>query len=113
VPDHKRVYKKKPNSATFTEAMYFYVGDQKLATTTPQMEVPQGGDTPVLIGFTNTKIHLWFGSKKLAGRDRLGSDLTSQKRFFPYGGETTSTANDKDKFATCDRDQADPHLGRR
>jgi hypothetical protein len=55
--------------------MYFYAGDQKLATTTPQMEVPQGGDTPVLIGFTNTNIHLWLGSKKLAGSRsaRLGS----------------------------------------
>jgi hypothetical protein len=41
-PDNKRVYKKKPNGATFAEEMYFYVGDQKLAT--------KGGIPPVLIG---------------------------------------------------------------
>jgi hypothetical protein len=49
--------------------LYFYFGDQKLPTTTPQMEIPQGGDAPVLIGFTSTNIHLWFGRKKLAGRE--------------------------------------------
>jgi RHS repeat-associated protein len=103
-PDNKRIYKRKTSGTGYVEEMYFYVGDRKLATAVPDMQIPQGGDTPVLVGFTNMNVHLWFGGKKLAARDRLGSNVTSQKRYFPYGEEATSTANDADKFATYYRD---------
>jgi len=101
------VWKKKPNGS---EEFYFYgVGGQKLGTYQPATD-SQFGTRMVLVS-TN----LYFGGKVIRAQgqavvtDRLGSVRAGSgpaTRYFPYGEEQQTTAQDRDNFATYYRDSS-------
>jgi RHS repeat-associated protein len=101
-PDNKRVWKRRPNG---TEEMYFWMGNKQLAVLSPTMQIESGADTPTFHSFDVVGGYLYFGARKLTPQDRLGSDTSGGKSFYPYGEEVTSTSSDADKFATYYRDQ--------
>ena len=99
-PDNKRVYKQLANG---TEYFYFYLGNRQLGT------YSLGAN-----GFTLVKQNVFFMGRRIAiddpygtrttpNTDRLGSDVTGTK-YFPFGEEATTTAQDREKFATYKRD---------
>jgi RHS repeat-associated protein len=97
-PDNKRVYRK---LASGTEEVTLYgFGGEKLGTSTITSSYLTMGGTLV-----------WFGGKLISDgtttpmfQDRLGTNRASAARFYPYGEELTSTANDREKFGTYIRD---------
>ena len=100
-PDNKRIWKKFPNA---TEEFYFYgVANQKLATFTP---TKSGGNLYMVASSTN----LYYGSKLIREKgtvvvtDRLGSVRSGGQKYFPYGEEQVTTAQDQTKFGTYYRD---------
>jgi len=104
-PDNKRVSKIRPDG---TEVIYFYgVGGQKLGEYQVQMSA-----TRVYVVALNA--NLYFGGKlirlqgQVAAMDRLGSvralNGAATPRYYPYGMEYTTTAQDKEKFGTYYRD---------
>jgi RHS repeat-associated protein len=101
-PDNKRVWKKRPNG---TEEMYFWMGNKQLAVLSPTMQIEPGNDTATFHSFDVVSTQLYFGGRKLTPQDRVGSNMSDGKSFYPYGEEVTSTAGDSDKFATYYRDQ--------
>src|SRR5260370_31576694 len=100
-PDNKRVWKRKPLGAGFTEEISFYIGNRKLGTYRPDFDSSTGS-----ISFTSMDLQFWFGGRKLQSSDRVGSNRTGGKKYTAYGTEITSTANDTDKFGTYYRDQS-------
>jgi len=56
------------------------------------------------------RTNVWFGGKLISENsnavfpDRVGTNRASGARFHPYGDEITSTANDREKFATYTKD---------
>ena len=96
-PDNKRIYKKLTSGA---EEYTFYGGQgEKLGVYN-------------LTGRTMSALrtNVWFGGKLISEnsnavfQDRVGTNRASGARFHPYGDEITSTANDREKFATYTRD---------
>ena len=61
-------------------------------------------------GIWPTSSNIWFAGKAIlesgnpSMMDRLGTNRWSTGRFYPYGDEISSTANDREKFATYTRD---------
>ncbi len=51
--------------------------------------------------FTTLSTQYWFGGKKLAVRDRLGSN----GGYYPYGEERSGAVQNTDSFATYYRDK--------
>ena len=107
-PDNKRIYHQFPNG---NEEWIFYgprgdqIGKYTLSASTGQ--------------FTPTLLNVWFGGRLVATQsvsgvntrttnavlpDRLGTNRAVNARFYPYGDEISSTANDRVKFATYTRD---------
>ena len=110
-PDNKRIYQK---TATGVEDWYVYnPRGERIGTYT----IGTSGSYPYLTPyFVAAQTNVWFG-KRLVNRysvatyttsavlrDRLGSDRSSGERYYPYGDEITSTANDTEKFGTYFRD---------
>ncbi|MEO5924828.1 MAG: RHS repeat-associated core domain-containing protein [Bryobacteraceae bacterium] len=98
-PSNKRIWKKNPSGA---EEYYFYLGNQRLGTYTYN----SGTDT-----FSTASTNLYFGGKMLTAQgstiltDRLGSNVTGGKRYFPFGQEKPSaTTNNTEKFTGYFRD---------
>jgi RHS repeat-associated protein len=98
-PDNKRVFRKR---ASGTMEMTFYgLRGEKLAQCTFN-----GGSAWWTCGIGQ----IWFAGKLIwdAGgtvtQDRLGTNRAGGARYYPYGEEITSTANDKVKFGTYTRD---------
>jgi RHS repeat-associated protein len=62
-----------------------------------------GGFTPLRtnVAFAGTLI---LDTNSAAFNDRTGSNRASNSRFYPYGDEIASTANDREKFGTYLRD---------
>ncbi len=91
--DNKRVYKKRGDDGT--EEVSFYLGNKKLGV----YQVNDDGFNP--FQFTTLSTQLWFGGKKLAVRDRLGS----KGGYYPFGEERGSAVQNDDSFATYYRDK--------
>jgi RHS repeat-associated protein len=101
-PDNKRVWKK-PDANPANEEFYFWAGNQRLGT--------YKSTNPGTAGFTTASTNLYFGARLIqaAGTailvDRLGSNVTGGKRYFPFGQEKPSaTANNVEKFTGYYRD---------
>ncbi len=77
-PDNKRIYKKRGDDGT--EEVSFYVGNKKLGV----YQVNDDGFNP--FQFTTLSTQFWFGGKKLAVRDRPGSN----GKYYPFGEERGS-----------------------
>jgi RHS repeat-associated protein len=96
-PDNRRIYKKLTSGA---EEYTFYGG--------------QGERLGVynLTGSTMSAMRtdVWFAGKLISENsnavfpDQVGTNRAGGARFRPYGDEITSTANDREKFATYTRD---------
>jgi RHS repeat-associated protein len=94
---NKRVWKKNPAGS---EEYYFYLGNQRLGTYT----YASGA-------FSTSSTNTYFGGKMLTAQgstvltDRLGSNVTTGKRYFPWGQERPSaTTNNTEKFTGYFRD---------
>jgi len=103
-PANQRVWLRKAGGA---ERFTFYdLNGQRLAEYAPWVN---GGT----LYFVQVKAELYFGGKRIrsggqaVAEDRLGStrrEDSTASRFFPWGEENGSTANDRQKFATYYRD---------
>src|SRR5262249_33817813 len=101
-PNNKRVWKK-PDSNPANEEFYFWAGNQRLGT--------DKSTNPGTVGFTVGSTNLNFNGSIIQAEgtavlvDRLGSNVTGGKRYFPYGQEKPSaTTNDMEKFTGYFRD---------
>lgn len=98
---NRRVWKRQEGSFN-QEFTYFYGVDGQLLGT-------YGGGYGGL-GFGTAHTNVWFGGKliwaegKSAMTDRLGSVVNGRK-FYPYGEEPATTAQNRTKFATYFRDE--------
>ena len=111
-PDNKRVFRVKPDGSE--EWTLFGARGEKLGvyvTSGPQATYnSQGQWTGQTASFTAVKVNVWFDGRLVteAGtavyQDRLGTNRASGARFYPYGEEISSTANDRVKFGTYTRD---------
>jgi RHS repeat-associated protein len=98
-PNNKRIYRLKADGVT--EEWTFY-GAQGERLGVYSLGV-SGGFTPLRtnVAFAGTLI---LDTNSAAFNDRTGSNRASGARFYPYGDEITSTANDREKFGTYLRD---------
>jgi RHS repeat-associated protein len=101
-PDNKRVWKK-VDSNPANDEFYFWSGNQRLGT--------YKSSNPGNAAFTTASTNVYFGGRLIqaAGTavliDRLGSNVTGGKRYFPYGQEKPSaTTNNVEKFTGYFRD---------
>jgi RHS repeat-associated protein len=113
----------RPKTATETsggEASYLYAPDNRqIYRFAPGFSgwnfySPQGQKMGVYTAGYNTVTaqgtDVWFAGRLIADEhgpvfaDRVGTNRASGARFYPYGDEVTSTANDHEKFATYTRD---------
>jgi RHS repeat-associated protein len=113
-PDNRRIYYKNAGSA---ETIYFYGADgTKLATYTYAIvtNTMTGGNPEIQLTQQSTNVYfagrLVTAEGKLVATDRLASvrsggpgNLGYQAQY-PYGVEYTTTANDREKYATYTRD---------
>jgi RHS repeat-associated protein len=98
-PDNKRIYRLKADG--ITEGWTFYgARGERLGVYSLGLS---GGFTPLRtnVAFAGTLI---LDGNSAAFGDRTGSNRASGGRFYPYGDEITSTANDREKFGTYLRD---------
>jgi RHS repeat-associated protein len=98
-PSNRRVWKKKPDG---TQETYFYGLDgRKLGTYS-------GGTAGTPFATVHTNVYfagkLIWAEGAAAVTDRLGSVVSGNRKYFPYGEEPTTTGQDKTKFATYYRD---------
>jgi RHS repeat-associated protein len=100
-PGNKRVWKN-PGTGPANEEFYFWAGSQRLGT--------YKSTNPGVAAFTTASTNVYFGGRLIqaAGTavliDRLGSNVTGGKRYFPYGQEKVATANNLEKFTGYFRD---------
>jgi len=113
-PSNKRMYKRMSNG---TEEWTFYGAmGEKLGTFAWTVNCDDWSDpTSCYYQPTLKTTNVWFAGKLIwsgtaastsgpAFTDRLGTNRASGARFYPYGDEITSTANDREKFGTYQRD---------
>jgi RHS repeat-associated protein len=96
-PDNKRIYKKLTSGV---EEYTFYGGrGEKLGV----YNLTSGTASAL-------RTNVWFAGKLISEngstvfQDRVGTNRASGARFYPFGDEITSTANDRQKFGTYTRD---------
>src|SRR5258708_1394490 len=101
--DNKRVWKKPDSNAANEEFYLWGVGGQRMGT--------YKSTNPGTASFTCTSTNVYFGGRliQIGGSavltDRLGSNVTGGKGYFPYGQEKPSaTANNLEKFTGYFRD---------
>lgn len=93
-PDNKRVYRQSASGGT-PEYTFYGARGEKLGV------YGAGGIS---------RLNVWFAGKLIwengtaVFQDRLGTNRAGGARFYPYGDEITSTANDREKFGTYTRD---------
>ena len=110
-PDNKRIYRLKASGGE--EWTFYESRGEKLGTFT----VTTSGTYPYLSAYlVVAQTNVWFAGKLVnrynaatytqsaVYRDRLGSERGGGQRYYPYGDEITSTANDTEKFGTYFRD---------
>ena len=111
--DNRRIYSR---DASGNETIYFYGADgTKLATYTSTIIIYSGNGNPE-IQLTQRSENVYFLGKLISAEgnlvttDRLGSVRSGgpgglgYQAQFPYGVEYTTTANDREKYATYTRD---------
>ncbi len=111
-PDNKRVYRLRSDG---TEELTLY-GARGEKLEVYQVSMTTDGTTSVL-QLTLRKVNIYFAGRLIwegspwpggvggaVFEDRLGTNRASGARFRPYGNEITSTANDREKFGTYNRD---------
>ncbi len=106
-PDNKRVYRL---DASGHETWMFYGPSGQLMG---KYTLDSSGN------FWPVELDIWFGGRLVATQtvtgtntrttnpvmqDRLGTNWANSARFYPYGDEISSSANDREKFATYTRD---------
>jgi RHS repeat-associated protein len=107
--DNRRIYSR---DASGNETIYFYGVDGKKQATYTSTIVANSGEP--YIQLTVKSINLYFLGKLIIAEgydvstDRLGSvrngSQTGYEAQYPYGVEYTTTANDREKYATYTRD---------
>ncbi len=102
-PDNKRIYRLKADGVTEELSLYGARGE-KLGVYSVT------GATTGILGVNMQKGYLYFAGRLIwegsgaVFEDRLGTNRASWARFRPYGDEITSSANDREKFGTYNRD---------
>ncbi len=97
-PDNKRIYEQVTSGTG--EWVFYSPSGRKMGLYTYNASS----------GWSLLSTNTWFGRKLLADengsvyQDRVGTNRAGGARFYPYGEEITSTANDHEKFATYTRD---------
>ena len=102
-PNNKRVWKS-PDGTAANQEFYFYAPNgQRLGT--------YKSTSPGTNAFTTASTNVYFGGRLIQATgtailtDRLGSNVTGGKRYFPYGQEKPSaTTNNIEKFTGYFRD---------
>ena len=101
--DNKRVWKKPDSNPANEEFCFWGPGEQRMGT--------YKSTNPGTAGFTVASTNVYFGGRLIQTNgsavltDRLGSNVTSAKRYFPYGQEKPSaTPNNVEKFTGYFRD---------
>jgi RHS repeat-associated protein len=100
---NKRVWKATYDGSgnlTSQEAYFYGVGGQKLGTYS--LVISYGTGQPLYLSDSNTNLDVFFGGRRLAGQDRLGS----VGKYYPYGEARSGTSTDNWSFATYWRDSA-------
>jgi RHS repeat-associated protein len=94
---------KAPDGIIADEEFCFWAGNQRLGT--------YKSTNPGTVGFTTASTNLYFRGRLIQAQgtaivtDRLGSNVTGGKRYFPYGQEKPSaTTNNIEKFTGYFRD---------
>jgi RHS repeat-associated protein len=111
--DNKRMWRLKLDGATEEWTLYGKSGERIGVyqwTGLQEQFDNQGNWTGDTAGFTALRTSLWFDGRLMQENgtwvlgDRLGTNRAGGARFLPYGEETSSTANDRTKFASYNRD---------
>jgi RHS repeat-associated protein len=96
-PDNRRVYRR---TASGQELLSFWWGGRLLM----EYQIQFDGTT---ITRTRTASYEYFGGRRVGEvNDRLSSEMSNGKRYFPYGEERAVTAGSGYKFATYWRESA-------
>ena len=96
------------SSAGVEEWSFYDLNGEKLAAYTFSLVCPSGPTSCTYQPVVNST-NVWFAGQLIwnsgiVQHDRVGTNRVSGARFYPYGEEITSTANDREKFATYTRD---------
>jgi RHS repeat-associated protein len=111
--DNKRMWRLKADGVTEEWTLYGKSGEKIGVyqwTGLQEQSDTQGNWTGDTAGFTALRTSLWFDGRLMQENgswtmgDRLGTNRAGGARFLPYGEETSSTANDRVKFGTYNRD---------
>ena len=101
-PDGKRVWKAPDGNATHEEFYFWSPQGQRLGT--------YKSTSPGWAAFTTASTNVYFGGRLIQAQgatvltDRLGSNVTGGRRYYPYGQERNATANNLEKFTGYFRD---------
>jgi RHS repeat-associated protein len=107
---NKMVYR---NTSSGPQIIFYGVHGEKLGVYSIQYGPPCDGSYPYtgcLNGLTPVSTSIWFAGRMImdssnaVAQDRLGTNRANGARFYPFGDEITSTANDRVKFGTYTRD---------
>ena len=111
--DNKRVWRLKADGVTEEWTLYGVRGERlgvyQWAGLTEHFD-GNGNWTNDTASFTQLRTSVWFDGRLVqengnwVAGDRLGTNRAGGARFLPYGEETSSTANDRTKFGTYNRD---------
>ena len=98
-PDNRRVYR---NVIGSPESIMFWLGGQMLVEW--RLAVDGNGYWSGFWAYPSSQ-NVYFGGRRVGQlNDRLGSEVSSGKSYYPYGQEKTVTADGWYKFATYFRD---------
>ena len=111
--DNKRVWRLKADGVTEEWTLYGARGERlgvyQWGGLTEHFD-GNGNWTGDTASFTTLRTSVWFDGRLVQENgnwtmtDRLGTNRAGGARFLPYGEETSSTANDRTKFGTYNRD---------
>ena len=106
-PDNKQVWRQLLPTGNAEYTVYGAHGEElgvfAMVPGSPYAYPPTTTLTPI-------RSNIYFAGKMIwsdnapAYQDRLGTNRANGGRFYPFGDEITSTANDREKFATYTRD---------
>ena len=102
-PDNKQVWRQLPNGNA--EYTVYGAHGEKLGVFAMVYSTAYAN-----YSLTPIRSNIYFAGKMIwsdnvpAYQDRLGTNRANGARFYPFGGEITSTSNDREKFATYTRD---------
>ena len=116
-PDHKRIYQGLPWRWGLQEQWTFFGAYGEKLGVFAWVDYTQSGDCGIC-ALNPVSWNVWFAGKMIWNgqgtaeegtsaatyQDRVGTNRAFGARFYPYGEEITSTGNDREKFATYQRD---------